>query len=207
MNNVPLGRPNGRLLRGKQDEKPIQIAALQPSRGQIATRQLPLCRWCCEICCCFCTPGSRSAAISMLHKSFWRGTEGSNPSPSSGESRANLTSSRSERAAIRFRRGACQQALALWAPPKGSVVAQPGVSGACSRVPLQMMRSLATVQSGVVGRHRLPDPGPDPRSISAKERRLNKTPRRAARRGVFPLHLSVYSTTICPYIQGCGVQM
>jgi len=42
MNSVPLGRPNGRLLRGKQDEKPIQIAALQPSRGQIATRQLPL---------------------------------------------------------------------------------------------------------------------------------------------------------------------
>ena len=139
--------------------------------------------------------------------SFAPGSDSSNPSPSSGESRANLTSSRSERAAIRFRRGACQQALALWAPPKGSVVAQPGVSGACSRVPLQMMRSLATVQSGVVGRHRLPDPGPDPRSISAKERRLNKTPRRAARRGVFPLHLSVYSTTICPYIQGCGVQM
>jgi hypothetical protein len=35
-------------------------------------------------------PRLGSAAISVLHKSFWRGTEGSNPSPSSSESRANL---------------------------------------------------------------------------------------------------------------------
>ena len=73
MNNVPLGRRNGR----------------SPLGGF-------LCRWRCENLLLFppiCTPGSRSAAISVLHKSFWRGTEGSNPSPSSGESRANLTSS------------------------------------------------------------------------------------------------------------------
>ena len=50
-------------------------------------------------------------------------TRRSNPVPSSGESRANLASSRSERVAIRFRLGARQQALALWAPPKVRVVA------------------------------------------------------------------------------------
>ena len=55
MNNVPLGRRNGR----------------SPLGGF-------LCRWRCENLLLFppiCTPGSRSAAISVLHKSFWRGTK------------------------------------------------------------------------------------------------------------------------------------
>jgi len=47
----------------------------------------------------------------------------------------------------------------------------------------------------------------NPRSISTKDRCLNKTPRRAIRRGVFPYICEIYSTITCPYIHGCGAQM